>query len=453
MAAVADVIAKVHAGEAPTAEEYAALHAAVDSAETPVVARVKAVPLLAQYIEANQDYVTKVPASLVKMLEDANPIVHTAVVKGFADLCVAAAKFLDAAKIVDVIRDVSDVLLQISLPSSGFDNDVRKIAKEAVSVTLPGVSPLGVAIKCIHLLSNDRWNDEAKQLELERKGALDLLQLVCGPKHAAKWTEDDLSKLLKFVSHAFSVVAAFEMSRMIGAIAQIPAVQEKKGAPLVDAVLKLKMDGPRGLESVSKLRVALPKDAENDAIIDKIAPLLTKAKAADPVATQVARTFAFAARYASAEKAEKHIGTVRAALKKNSGDSWTFTEALYLALATLGQKAPEAFAPLLEDDEFRAAVHATATEASAAEPKVAFAGQKAAIANEPTHKYSDAVECLKNVVRVGAFIEVKKVPEAGVPSWEMRKSVIRAPAGKKRVNLDAPIAQAKKPQPKAEGKK
>jgi hypothetical protein len=449
MADVAAIIAKAQENQAPSDSEYAALVAAVESPELPINVRVRALPVLSHHVEVNPALLTKVVASLIKLLEDDLQVVHAAVVKALSDLAVTAAKFLDVGKSTELVRDITDVLFQISLPTSGFAPDVRKAAKEAVSTTLPGVNVLGVAVKAVHLLSNERWNDEAEQLELERRGALDLLHQLTSNKNKEQWNEEAETKLLKIVPTVLTVLSAAEVGRFLGDVSHLPSIAAKEGAPLVEHVLKLKLDGPRGLETVAKLRSVLPKEAVNDAIIDKIAPLLTKAKSADPFSTQIARTFVFAARHASAEKAGKHIDTVKKALAKDGHESWTFTEALLASLSILGAKAPEALNELLADDAFRADVSKIAKEASELEAKLIFAAKKAALGHEASLKHSEAIEALKHVVHLGAFIDVKKAPELKPCSWEVRPPPVRAPKTK-RVDIDTPLtAQGKRQQPRA----
>jgi hypothetical protein len=448
MADVADIVSRTQSGAVPTAEEFAALLAAVENTAVPVNVRVRALPVLAQHVDGNQSLLTKVVAAMVKLLDEELTAVHTAVVKALAELCTTASKFLEAQKMTELIRDASDVLFQMSMDGSGFAPEVRKAAKEAITTNLAHASVLGVAVKAIHLLSNDRWNDEAPQLEAERRGALDLLKQLTAAKNKELWSEDSEMKLLKVVAQVLPVVSAGEMTRLLEAIGQLPSVAAKEGAPLVEQVLKLKTDSPRGLEAIAKLNKCMPKDAVNDAIIDKVMPLLTKAKSSDASATAVGRALVSAARHASSEKADKHIASIRTALAKNGGESWTYTEALLAALAILANKNTEAFAAVLADDTFVSTVTGLAEQASDLELRVLFAAKKAAAAKEENRRHAEAVACLKHIVHMGAFVAVRKAPELTPCSWEGAKPAIRAPA-QKRITVDGPLeTQGKRPQPR-----
>lgn len=167
------------------------LVAAAESADTPLLLRVRFLELIGQHVAAVRDNnaLRKVVTSLVKIVggPDNTPQLLTAAIQAFAGL--GPVSVLDK-NWEYLAREGADVLMQVMIDREAFPESVRQAASKSLD-SLTSSAFRSVLAKLLHWLSLDREEDEEAQIQQERHMALTrLTRLIMQPSQRKHWTEE-----------------------------------------------------------------------------------------------------------------------------------------------------------------------------------------------------------------------------------------------------------------------
>jgi hypothetical protein len=416
--------------------------------------RVRALTALPAVVAGNEGLAGKALLALVNTLSVSGEDAATDALRRGAIDALTGVAARAKSKLVDITREVTDVLLQVSLPDSGFDAALQRAARERVTGQLAQVCPLGVVSKLLHWLSDDREDDSAAQIEAERELALSILEttpsLMRAPAVDAIRADEALPKI---AARVLTAVSAAQYQRLVPIIAGLifaPATSASPSAfaasadgaaapaaaastatadaavsALVDAVTGAKHDTPRSWESLAALTRVLPKSFRSDGALDKLVALLGAKKglldgaAADAV--PALRALVVAAQLATNDGAAKRAVAVRdmllskALASPDAAANYSLVEAALLALAALVRD--EETAKSVDDDATARALQQLATDGSETLDKLVFAIKKEGRSNvRPV--FLTAVMALQNIKAVAAKLGERQPTGATPPaSW------------------------------------
>jgi hypothetical protein len=334
------------------------------------------------------------------------------------------------SKQADVTREVSDILLQVSLQGSGFSEQIRKVAKEQVTKKLIESCPKGVVGKMLHWLSDDREDDTVEQIEAERKLALNILQLPALSRAPALTQLQQDEQIPKIAARVLSVVSANQFYRLLPIIANFVSGTEASAVAVVDAVTGAKCDTEKNWESLYALFRHLPKGLKTDTPFDKLSAIVSKKtvleQSSDEVLMKLLKAFASASQLASNDVASKKVGVAKDLLTKilkhkEYSTNYSIIEAALLAFASLIRDDESAKTNV--DDALAKSLSTLITEEiSPAFDKYVYAVKKEGRQNaKPIYLTTLAV--LENLKTVGSKIAEKQhISQAGILfSWNNAK--------------------------------
>jgi hypothetical protein len=390
-------------------------------------------------IATNESLAGKALLSLVNTLAapTSNEALRQGAIEGLAGVALKST-----SKQIDVTREVADVLLQVSLPTSGFSDDVRKKARDLVNKQLIEACPKGVVGKMLHWLSDDREDDEAAQIDAERKVALAVLNnpVLSRAPALAQIQQDE--QIPKIAARVLSVVSAHQFYRLLPVISNFVAASESSAAAVVDAVCGAKCDSDKNWESLYSISRYLPKGLKTDAPFDKLSATVSKKTSLEGDADSVARmlkAFVAACQLVTSESAPKKVGVAKELAARVLGSAelsanLTFVEAALLSLAALARDEESVKAAI--DDSLAASLNALVSGQIAPQfDKYVYAVKKEGRQNARPHDHI-AIACLENIKLIGGKLaEKQSIPQAGIsPSWlSTRKSLPVVASGAKGV--------------------
>jgi hypothetical protein len=367
---------------------------------------------------------------------------------GAIDALVALIAGATEAKRDDAAKEAADVLVQVSLANSGFATDIQKHATAALA-KLAATSPRGVLLKALHLLSDEREDDTAEQMEAERHAAIGLARTVAKNSAASEQLRksDALPALMKTVQR---VLGALTVTQFIGLVSQLIAIFCNADVPaasaaLMDVVAAGKLDNAKAWETILFVGARLPQGTTYDAALDKLMPLVQKKTALDGAdAAMLLKAFATAASWASAEGAAKHFEAARDLLVKvdkhaDASGNAAMVEAALKAVAALAKAKGAEWT----HDEVLGAVAAKLVEANTNRLKdLIFVVKKQAAAGNATEAHARWIRSLQNIIALATPLAAKdlKVLPTVKPSssWAHHVSLAGAPGPK----AAAPAAKA-----------
>lgn len=389
-------------------------------------------------IATNESLAGKALLALVNTLAapTSNDALRLGAVEGLAGVALKST-----TKQIDVTREVTDILLQVSLANSGFSDDVRKKAKEEVNKKLIEACPKGVVGKMLHWLSDDREDDEAAQIDAERKMAMNILHNPAFSRGPALAQIQQDEQIPKIAARVLSVVSAGQFYRLLPIIANFVSASESSAAAVVDAVCGPKCDSDKNWESLAAISRLLPKGLKTDAPFDKLSAIVSKKTSLEGDVESVAKmlkAFVAACQLVANDSAAKKVGVAKDLLTRVLSNSelalnFTIVEAAVLAFAALLRE--EDSVKTAVDDSLAKSLSAFVAEASPLFDKYVYAVKKEGRQNARAH-YHTAVACLENLKTIGGKLaEKQSVFQSGIsPSWlSTRKSLPVVASGAKGV--------------------
>lgn len=374
-------------------------------------------------IANNEALAGKALLALVNTLASpqSNDPIRQGAIEGLTGVCLKST-----TKQVDVTREVTDVLLQVSLPTSGFSESIRKLAKEQVTKQLIEACPKGVVGKMLHWLSDDREDDEASQIDAERKLALQILQLPAFSQPPVLTQIQQDEQIPKIAARVLSVVSASQFYRLLPIITNFISTSESSATAVVEACVGPKCDSEKQWESLAVLTRVLPKGLKTDGPFEKISAIVSKKGAFDGEAQSVTRmmkAFVAACQLASNETASKKNSVAKDVLSKilshkDLSNNYTVIEAGILALAALMRDGDENVKSHVDDALASTLSTRIESEFAPLFDKYVYAVKKEGRENAKLH-YHQAITCLENLKTIGAKLAQKHaVSQSGiVPSW------------------------------------
>lgn len=366
-------------------------------------------------------------------------------------------------KQVEVVREVTDVLLQVSLAGSGFPDALQKKAREYVTNTLVAACPRGVVAKMLHWLSDDREDDSATQISAERELAFQILESGALKKPNAITALQQDEAIPKIAARVLSAVSADQFQRLVPTVMQYLGASEASLSTVLDGIVGSKFDTSRAWEAMSMLSRHLPRasafaaaaaggaaaastgtDAavaktaatfRCDTPLEKIAAVVSKKNALDNAdVLSMLKAFAASAALASNDAAAKKIDLAKDILNKvmshaTLSNNFTAIEAAILAFASLVAR-DEVGAKANIDDVLAASLKKFVTETvTPGLQQYSFAFKKEGRDGSPRESQT-VIACLENIQAVGSKLAEKQFLGAlPPPSWVNVYRASKAKAG------------------------
>ncbi|CAJ1025486.1 hypothetical protein Q4I30_003867 [Leishmania utingensis] len=405
---------------------------AAESAETPILLRVKFLEFVGQHVTAVRDNnaLRKIVTSLVKIVggADNTPQLLTAAVQAFAGL--------GPVSVVDknweyLAREGADVLMQVMVDRDAFPESVCQAASKSLD-SLTSSAFRSVLAKLLHWLSLDREEDDEVQVQKERHMALTrLTRLVMAPSYRKHWTEETQLYAEPLLQRVLSTVDAREFAQLARVTAHLPINHDKGNLPLLDWYVKThRLSDDRHVEAVAIIGRFVASSVEYDLYPALEAAGITSRDidASSNRSVDVAKVVLLASRIATAEAAEKLYPYVYGQVVSMMSDMrGTLTAAnlitvevfLFAAVALARKRSAEALQQL-NDTSFNASATAAAQAAADMYKQVVFAVKKAAQSKEADAADANAVASLNNIKTITEAFAAKRLPLGEIKESWMR---------------------------------
>ncbi|KAK7196510.1 hypothetical protein NESM_000588700 [Novymonas esmeraldas] len=403
---------------------------AAESADTPILLRVRFLEFIGQHVSAVRDNnaLRKVVTSLVKIVggADNTPQLLTAAVQAFAGL--------GPVSVIDknweyLAREGADVLMQVMIDRAAFPECVWQAASKSLD-SLTKSAFRSVLAKLLHWLSLDREEDDEAQIQQERQLALSRLrQLVMAPSQRKHWTEEAQHFAEPLLQRVLGTVNVSEFAQLARVAAHLPINQEKGGLPLLEWYVSAHgLGDDRHMEAVAIIGRFITSAVEYDLCpaLDAAGALSRNIDAASDSGVAVAKVVLLASRIATAEAAERlypyvygQIATILADMRGTLTTANLHTvEALLFAAVALARKRSAEALQQLNDPAFNTTATAAAQAAAELHRLALYAVKKAAQSKEADAADANAVASLANIKTITEAFAAKRLPLGEVKeSW------------------------------------
>ncbi|KAG5505394.1 hypothetical protein GH5_03414 [Leishmania sp. Ghana 2012 LV757] len=413
---------------------------AAESAETPILMRVRFLEFVGQHVAAVRDNnaLRKVVTSLVKIVggADNTPQLLTAAVQAFAGL--------GPVSVVDknweyLAREGADVLMQVMVDRDAFPESVRLAASKSLD-SLTSSAFRSVLAKLLHWLSLDREEDDEEQVQKERHMALArLTRLIMAPSQRKHWTEETQLYAEPLLQRVLSTVNVREFSQLVRVTAHLPINHDKGNLPLLAWYVKThRLNDDRHLEAVAIISRFVGSSVEYDLYTALEAAGITShdIDASSDRSVNTAKVVLLASRIATPEAAEKlypYVFGQVASMMSDMRDTLTTAnlitvEAFLFAAVALARKRSAEALQQLNDASFNASATLAAKTAADVHNQVVFAVKKAAQSNEADAACANAVASLNNIKAIIEAFASKRLPLGEIKeSWTRGTNSIPVP--------------------------
>lgn len=413
---------------APSAEEMAALVAAIENTTVLPHIRSKAITVLGQHAASQEPAVmNKTVSALVTVLgsTEATPPLNVACLNALTTL---AGKL--KTKQVEYIKEVTDTFLQVSMEENGYPENVRTVAKESIQAMLK-LNPTGVITKLLHWISDEREADDVEYVAKERQVAFSMLEhLITTPSHGATWNDEAQNTVFRYMKLVIPVVSADQLSSLGKIAAHLPIVKASNGKLLLDAMLQhFKPEVLKTYQMMILINPHVSRTASCDELASKLFPLavqhlVTRDQTTGVTPIAFAKVLCFASRLVSATAAETYLPTAFEVFNQMPIDDWTIVEAVLQCIGHLAHKNSVAALPRLKDDaEFATRVANVQATLEPMRVKVNASMHylmKQHATMSPQH--GEMFHCLQHVHAQLEAFHNKVLPQLSTPvSWETRR--------------------------------
>ncbi|GET88500.1 hypothetical protein, conserved [Leishmania tarentolae] len=395
---------------------------AAESAETPILMRVRFLEFVGQHVAAVRDNnaLRKVVTSLVKIVggADNTPQLLTAAVQAFAGL--------GPVSVVDknweyLAREGADVLMQVMVDRDAFPESVRQAAAKSLD-SLTSSAFRSVLAKLLHWLSLDREEDDEEQVQKERHMALTrLTRLIMAPSQRKHWTEETQLYAEPLLQRVLSTVDVREFAQLVRVTAHLPINHDKGNLPVLEWYVKAhRLNDDRHIEAVAIIGRFIGSSVEFDlhAALEAAGITSRDMDASSDGSVNTAKVVLLASRIATAEAAEKlypyvfrHVVSMMSDMRGTLTTANLITvEALLFAAVALARKRSAEALQQLNDASFNASAIAASQAAADIYKQVVFAVKKAAQNKQAHASEANAVASLNNIKTITEAFAAKRLP-------------------------------------------